>query len=415
MKKFGLGLVAVFMVLFAFGQQDSLQDRECKRMQLFVGQELKVKDYARATMYYLKGETICNNYDAKKYKNMIQTMRNTVATEKDKVNKKLYIDTLIAAYDRAEQKGFFNVAEASIRGLYILQSSVPNREKADSLFTVAFAANNTFKDAQLSYYYYNLYTMYTKAKDDLKQVYKKRIISDYFRLSRKIENEGFKARTQESMTNYFNNVVRTCEDILPDLNGFMSDLPQDKAKKKKAVNNFLNLLKDKQCTESDEYAMLIDTIISIDNTVDAVLAKADLLKVKKKYKASLEVLRTALEMADNDTLKGDIKLGILEIQYTNLSSYKSAYNTAMSINGSNRSKALMVASNCVAKLANTCGSSTFDRKCNYYYAAQLATKAGESNLAAKYRESCPTSDEIFSNNSPAQVTLSCWGVTVDIK
>lgn len=415
MKKFGLGLVVVFMVSMTFGQQDSLQDRECKRMQLFVGQELKVKDYARATMYYLKGETICGNYDAKKYKNMIQTMRNTVATEKDKANKKLYIDTLIAAYDRAEQKGFFNAAEASIRGLYILQSSVPNREKADSLFTVAFAANNTFKDAQLSYYYYNLYTMYTKAKDDLKQVYKKRIISDYFRLSRKIENEGFKARTQESMTNYFNNVVRTCDDILPDLNGFMSDLPQDKAKKKKAVNNFLNLLKDKQCTESDEYAMLIDTIISIDNTVDAVLAKADLLKVKKKYKSSIEVLRTALEMAENDTLKGDIKLAILEIQYTNLSSYKSAYNTALSISGSNRSKALMVASNCVAKLANTCGSSTFDRKCNYYYAAQLATKAGESSLAAKYRENCPTSDEIFSNNSPAQVTLSCWGVTVDIK
>ena len=415
MKKFGLGLVVVFMVSMTFGQQDSLQDRECKRMQLFVGQELKVKDYARATMYYLKGETICGNYDAKKYKNMIQTMRNTVATEKDKANKKLYIDTLIAAYDRAEQKGFFNAAEASIRGLYILQSSVPNREKADSLFTVAFAANNTFKDAQLSYYYYNLYTMYTKAKDDLKQDYKKRIISDYFRLSRKIENEGFKARTQESMTNYFNNVVRTCDDILPDLNGFMSDLPQDKAKKKKAVNNFLNLLKDKKCTESDEYAMLIDTIISIDNTVDAVLAKADLLKVKKKYKASIEVLRTALEMAENDTLKGDIKLAILEIQYTNLSSYKSAYNTALSISGTNRSKALMVASNCVAKLANTCGSSTFDRKCNYYYAAQLATKAGESSLAAKYRENCPTSDEIFSNNSPAQVTLSCWGVTVDIK
>ena len=415
MKKFGLGLVVVFLVSMTFGQQDSLQDRECKRMQLFVGQELKVKDYARATMYYLKGETICGNYDAKKYKNMIQTMRNTVATEKDKANKKLYIDTLIAAYDRAEKKGFFNAAEASIRGLYILQSSVPNREKADSLFTVAFAANNTFKDAQLSYYYYNLYTMYTKAKDDLKQVYKKRIISDYFRLSRKIENEGFKARTQESMTNYFNNVVRTCDDILPDLNGFMSDLPQDKAKKKKAVNNFLKLLKDKQCTESDEYAMLIDTIISIDNTADAVLAKADLLKVKKKYKASIEVLRTALEMAENDTLKGDIKLAILEIQYTNLSSYKSAYNTALSISGSNRSKALMVASNCVAKLANTCGSSTFDRKCNYYYAAQLATKAGESSLAAKYRENCPTSDEIFSNNSPAQVTLSCWGVTVDIK
>ena len=33
----------------------------------------------------------------------------------------------------------------------------------------------------------------------------------------------------------------------------MSDLPQEKEKKKKAVTN-LNLLKEKQCTESDEYA-----------------------------------------------------------------------------------------------------------------------------------------------------------------
>ena len=415
MKKFGLGIGFVFMVALTFGQLDSLNERECKRMQLFVGQELKLKNYARATMYYLKGEEICNNYDAKKYKNMIQTMRNTVATEKDKARKKLYIDTLVSAYDRVEQKGFFNPAEASVRGLYVLQSSSPNREKADSLFTIAFEQGNTFKDAQLSYYYYNLYTMYSRAKDAQKELYKKRMISDYFSLSRKIENEGFKARTLETMTNYFNTVVRTCEDILPELLGFMSDLPQEKDKKKKAVTNFLNLLKEKQCTESDEYAMLIDTIISIDNTVDAVLAKADLLKVKKKYKASIEVYRTALEMADNDTLRGDVQLSILEIQYNNLNSFKSAYNTAMSISGLNRSKALMVASNCVARLANTCGSSTFDRKCNYYYAAQLATNAGESSLAAKYLQSCPSSDEIFSNNSPTQVTLSCWGVTVDVK
>ena len=415
MKKTGLGLGFAFIISLTFGQLDSLKERECKRMQLFVGQELKLKNYARATMYYLQGEEICDNYDAKKYKNMIQTIKNTVATEKDKARKKLYIDTLVSAYDRMDQKGFFNSTEASVRGLKILQSSAPDREKADSLFTIGFEQGNTFKDAQLSYYYYNLYMMYTRAKGAQKDLYKKRMISDYFSLSKKIENEGFKARTLESMTNSFNNVVRTCDDILPDLMGFMSDLPQEKSKKKKAVTNFLNLLKEKQCTESEEYAMLIDTIISIDNTVDAVLAKADLLKVKKKYKASIEIYRQALEMADNDTLRGDVQLSILEIQYNNLSSFKSAYNTAMSISGLNRPKALMVASNCVARLANTCGSSTFDRKCNYYYAAQLATNAGEPSLAAKYRANCPSSDEIFSNNSPAQVTLSCWGVTVDVK
>ena len=161
MKKFGLGLGFAFIVSLTFGQLDSLQERECKRMQLFVGQELKLKNYARATMYYLRGEEICNNYDAKKYKNMVQTMRNTVATEKDKARKKLYIDTLVSTYNRIEAKGFFNPTEASIRGLYILQSSTPNLIKADSLFTVAFDQNNTFKDAQLSNYYYNLYTLFT--------------------------------------------------------------------------------------------------------------------------------------------------------------------------------------------------------------------------------------------------------------
>ena len=88
---------------------------------------------------------------------------------------------------------------------------------------------------------------------------------------------------------------------------------------------------------------------------------------------------------------------------------------AMTMGGENRSKALLVAANCVAKLWETCGSSTFDRKCNYYYAAQLATKAGASSAAENFKANCPSSDEIFSNNSPTQVTLSCWGVTVDIK
>jgi len=117
MKKIGLGLGFVFMISLTFGQMDSLGERECKRMQLFVGQELQLKDYARASMYYLKGESICGDYDAKKYGNMIQTLRNAVATEKDKAVKKLYIDTLIAAYDRAEQKGFLDSKDASKRAL----------------------------------------------------------------------------------------------------------------------------------------------------------------------------------------------------------------------------------------------------------------------------------------------------------
>ena len=116
--------------------------------------------------------------------------------------------------------------------------------------------------------------------------------------------------------------MRSCEDILPELNGFMSSLPADKEAKKKTVNNFLTLLKEKGCTESDEYEMLIDTIISIDNTIDAVLAKAQLLQVKKRFKESIGVYRDAIEMTELDSIKNEIMLSILNIQYADMNAYK---------------------------------------------------------------------------------------------
>lgn len=414
MKKIGLLFGMIFMTTLFFGQ-DSIQNRECKRMLLFVGQELRMQNYANAAMYYLKGEQLCGDYGAKEYKSMSQTLRNTVITESDNTRKKLYTDTLLGVYDRMDEKGFYDESESSMRATFIMLSSAPDYKKADQIYLRAFENKNKFNDAELTYYYYNLYTLFTITTGDEKADYKKRLISDYFLLSKKIESENFAATTQASLTSYFNNLVRSCEDILPELNGFMSSLPKDKEAKKKTVNNFLNLLKEKGCTESDEYEMLIDTIISIDNTIDAVLAKAQLLQVKKRFKESIGVYRTSIEMTEVDSVKNEIMMSILNIQYSDMNAYRTAYNTALSIKGSNRPQALLIAANCVAKTANTCGSSTFDRKCNYYYAAQLANQAGNAGIAAKFKANAPSADEIFSNNSPSSVTLSCWNVTVDVK
>ena len=405
----------IFMTTLFFGQEMD-NNKECQRMLLFVSQELKMKNYAMASMYYLKGETICGEeYGAKEYDAMSKTLRNTIITEKDKVRKKLYTDTLLGVYDRMDAKGYYNEVESSKRATFIMMSSKPDYKKADEIYLRAFENNNKFNDAELTYYYYNLYTLFSITSGDEQTAFKKRLISDYFLLSKKIESEKFASSTQQSLTGYFNSLVRSCDDILPELNGFMSSLPQDKEAKKKAVNNFLKLLKEKGCTESNEYEMLIDTIISIDNTIDAVLAKAQLLKVKKRFKESISVYQTAVQMTELDSIKNEIMMDVLDIQYSNLNAYRTAYNTALTIKGMNRSKALLVAANCVAKTANSCGSSTFERKCNYYYAAQLANQAGEPGIASKFKANAPTADEIFSNNSPATLKLSCWNVTVDVK
>ncbi len=405
----------IFTTTLFFGQETG-ENRECKRMLLFVSQELKMQNYARASMYYLKGEAICGEeYGAKEYDNMSKTLRNTIITETDNTRKKLYTDTLLGVYDRMDTKGFYNESESSKRATYIMMSSNPDYKKADEIYLRAFENKNKYNDAELTYYYYNLYTLFSITTGDEKAAFKKRLISDYFRLSKKIESENFASTTQQSLTGYFNSLVRSCDDILPELNGFMSSLPMDKEAKKKAVNNFLNLLKEKGCTESNEYEMLIDTIISIDNTIDAVLAKAQLLQVKKRFKESISVYRTAIDMAEADSVQNEIMMEVLNIQYANLNAYKTAYRTALTIKGSNRSKALLVAANCVAKTANSCGSSTFERKCNYYYAAQLASQAGSPSIAEKFKANAPTADEIFSNNSPKTIMLSCWNVNVDVK
>ena len=88
--------------------------------------------------------------------------------------------------------------------------------------------------------------------------------------------------------------------------------------------------------------MLIDTIISIDNTVDAVLAKAQLLRIKKRYDESISVYRDAIEMEETDSLKNDILMKVLDIQYSDMRRYNKAYNTAFTVKGSNMSRLSLI-------------------------------------------------------------------------
>jgi len=417
LKAILFGTFVVVSAIYAKAQNETPQELECKRMRLFAGEELKIKNYAGASSFYIKAEKICGGFDKANYDRMVQTLRNTVSSETDKLRKTAYIDTLVAAFDRVEKAGHFDKTNSAVRATFILQSSSLNRQKADELYVEATKSGASLNEAQVSLYYYNIYTMYvdTKTTIEEKAVLKKRLISEYFTLSKLITDAKMTVKSQENLTTYFNNVVRTCDDILPDLAGFMSTLPQEEEAKKKAVNNFMTLLKDKGCTGSKEYEMLVDTIIKIDNSIDAVLAKAQLQKAKKQFASAITTLNQAKGMAVDGDQKEEIEFSILEIQYHEQDAYNTAYKTAMGINGANRNKALSIAASCVAKTANSCGASTFDRKCNYLYAAELAQRGGDGGAAARYRASGPTESDKFENNNPSSVSLSCWGVSVSLK
>jgi len=408
------GILTLTSVI-GFAQNDSINKRECDRMRFLAGEELKLKNFAGALTYYQKAETICGNFDKAAYERMSQAAINANATETDKAKKALFADTVISIYGRMDSKSFFDQKNALTRASFYLKTTTIDRAKADEWYTQSLKNGAQFNETQLLTYYNNLYQMYIASKDDLKGAIKKRLINDYFVFSKLVTDAGMTPKTQETLTNVFNTLIKTCDDILPDLAGFMKTLPQEKEAKIKTVNNFMTILKEKGCTGSKEYEMLVDTIIKVDNSIDAVLAKANLQMAKKRYDDAISTYRTAINMSTSSTQKEDLEYEILEIVYFKKDNIRGAYNMAMGINGSKRSKALEIAADCVAKLANSCGTSTFERKCNYLYAAELAQRAGDGSKASRYRAMGPSNTEIFTEGNPSSASLSCWGVSVSLK
>lgn len=407
-------LIATAFILFSFWTiaQEDEAERECKRM-LYLAQQARMdkNDYHESAIYMLKAENMCGGLDEKNTKILIASLRNTLNGLSDEAQKKAYNDTLDGAFTRAEKNGFYSNENDLIWGATIVGTTNPNRPKANELFKRGIAAQGEkVHEGYVVYYYYNLYAMYAAAAD--KAELKKEMISVYFELSELIGKGNMSQQTQETVTGYFNAVVRTCDDILPDLGGFISKLPQDPAVKMSQVKNFISLLESKECTDASEYIQLIDTLVSIDpNSLDAQLMKAKAQMAKKDYRGAISTLQTAKGLSNDDNQKNEITYTIANAQYYS-GSYTAAYNTAMSVGGDFRSKALIIAGNSVAKNANNCGNSTFERKCNYLYAAQLLEQAGQSG--ASMRAQGPTEGEIFDNNSPSSVTLSCYGVAVSL-
>ncbi len=419
--KLMLGAAVLLISTSSFGQDDG-EDRECKRM-LFLAQQARTvnNDYKESTMYMTKAEQICGGLDAKDTKILIASLRNTINGESDEAVKKLYADSLSGAYSRAEAAGFYDQADDLIRAANELGSSNPDREKANTLFERGIATQGEkTHEGYLSYYYYNLYAMYAAAPADQKSALKSKMIEKYFELSALISKGNMSAQTQETITNYFNAVVNTCADILPELKGFMETLPSDVEMKKAALMNFITLLENKKCTDAAEYGDLINAYVETDpSSLDAQLMKAKYLIAKKKYSDAISTLRTAKGLASDDAKKMEITYMIASAQFSQ-GSYKAAYGTAMSISGEYKGKALVIAGKSVGNNANNCGASTFERKCNYVYAVQLLQQAsglGESSGGAigTYKSRYPTESEIFDEGSPASVNLSCYGVSVSPK
>ena len=194
----------------------------------------------------------------------------------------------------------------------------------------------------------------------------------------------------------------------------MTSLPQDKELKKSTVNNFIQLLEKKGCTDSKEYAALIDTVIVLDpNSVETSLKKAKLLDIKGKTSAAISAYKDVIGLTQDPEVISDAELSIAQAYYRSRS-YKAAHNAGLAVSGKNSAEGAKIAANSVMASINDCGNTIFERKANNYYAVQLAKKYGFSS--SSYEAACPSSEDVFnaSKKFGESVELPCWGKTVTI-
>ncbi|MEX1193411.1 MAG: hypothetical protein WEA99_15680 [Brumimicrobium sp.] len=395
------------------------QEDECTRYKAIAGNAYKAKDYEKVTRSYIKAQEHCESLEMVFYNPFIYSIKKSMKNAPDEETENTYLDTLISVYETAQEVHGMQKEWQAYLGYYYLKQGKPGyMEKADKAYEVGI--HHEGKDVNvgmIKQYYANLYNLWAQEKDeDKKADYKKRIITEFFKLSDYISRGEMDPSTVDFLSSYLEKVISDCESILPEINTFMNELPQEVESKKSMVNNFMALLEDQKCTDSDEYAMLVDTIIAIDPSVGAVIAKAKLQLAQGKTSEAIKTFEEAIKMTDDADEKSEIEYQIASTYY-NSRSYKSAHNAGLKVSGKYSNKGYEIAAKSVNALMDECGASTFDRKANNYYAVELARKSGNNSLVEKYKKECPSSSDIFNQSKEVgeEVELKCWNKTFKIE
>ena len=409
--KFLLGTVfAISMVAVA-------QDDECTRYKAIAGNAYQAKNYEKVTMAYNKAQVECGMLDMKFYNPYIYSVKMAMRNAQEKADKMAYLDTLINVYEIAQKTHGVQKEWKSYQGYsYLTRGQEGDLYRADSAYQIGIHHDGVkANEGMLQQYYSNIYNLMVKSEGEVRESFKKRLITEYFQLSEYINKGEMKPEIIDFLSIYLDKAVTDCESILPSINTFMQELPADVEAKKASVNNFMELLEKKNCTTSPEYAMLVDTIIAIDPSLGAVLAKAKLLIAQGKSNDAIKVFKEALDMASDEDEISDIEYEIAVTHFKNRN-YKAAHNAGVAVTGQNSKKGYEVAAKSVNAMMNDCGASTFDRKANNYYAVELAEKSGNSTLVSAYKKQCPTSSDAFNEGLEAgdEVKLECWGKTFKI-
>ena len=418
---FSLFVAILSVSNLAVAQSKNKKDSSCDNMLFEATAYYQEKKFSTATSLLLKTEYICKEFNAENYLQLISSLKNAINQEQNHIDKTALIDTLIAVYKRAETKKYYSQKDDLVRASFILNSTKPDHQEADKLFFRGLMkTGSSAGETVLTLYYFNLYTCYLNAESNLKVYYKKRLVDAYFMLNDWGKREKLSEKTVQIVDLYFNNTIRNCTDILSNIPEMLEILDQNSEPRFTELTNLKIVLEKRSCSNSEEYELIIDSLLSTKETTENWLIKAEIYRKSNDYPNELKALISAKNYSINSDELDSISLLMAKVNF-NSGNYITSYKQAIELKNIKNGAGLKLAAENVAANAKNCGRNLEEQQLNFYHASSLLAEAKKqgadiTELDAIYTTNFPNQQALNKLGlKPSQsIKLACWEVTIKI-
>jgi hypothetical protein len=427
MKNLILLLILSVTTTFGFSQEQS----DCDKARGFTAMYAQNKMWRDASNFFLESYKLCglDGLEQKDWNNARIIYKNLLKTEKDATKKAGLSDSLIWVFqngDTYKENPKWKVEYAS----YLVKTKSTDSKLIDDLYAKSIhALKDKNKTSDIQYYFTHLVRKFNNAEGDAKEEARGFALDEYLILSDYLstgkanakteKKKGYYTKTQSNLDTYFSQLAKDCDDIINVLSKKIVDLPTEKQAKIDAIKKYLNLLDKKNCTDSELYGQFADSLLQLEPTAEAYYSQGNFYLKKKNNSKAKEYFKKAIEMEGEGENAGKYKYGLATAHFHS-GSYKAAFNTAKSVQGEYRGKALKICGDAIARTANSCGDTSFERKANYWLANDYykkAAAAGAKVSTSQYLKNAPTKEDVFDEGKSvgSSITLKCWGESTTIR
>lgn len=430
----GTLVLTLFIGTGAMAQDSTANDEgatKCAEFRSLYFQYLKQKMYQDAANFWNKAWEFCGDEgaDAKFFTNgryIYSKLKREDGKTKEQI--KALNDTLHIIFEARMQVEEDPEWTADYAASLVSNDS-EDYDKIDSLFKVSLPAlNENVKSKHITQYFKHLIlNKFNAAPAEEKEDARTEVIEEYIVLSEYVGLATKKAEAEEDknevkrqksaqsfLDKYFLKIAQDCSVLEGVFSKKLANLPTDPEVKKKKVNNYLNLLDQKDCQSTEVYGQFVDTLIVVDPTASAYYFGGSYALKNDDASKAADYFEKAVELEADGENKDKYLYSLATAQYAK-GSYSSAFRTAKQVEGEFKGEALYICANAIAATANSCGGTTFERKANFWLANDYIKRAianGKEGVSSgKYLSSAPTNTEAFNEgvSAGASVTCSCWG------